>query len=429
MRSSDTPGLRDNILLYGFAATGLVGPLLLLSLRGYIDVPALQSNRSLLFISLFSFAGVFIMVGLRAKGKMLGVTIDSRNRFSLSRLQISIWTILVLASIVSALSINAFETVGGNLPTLTIDWTLITLLGLATASSLAGPGALATRTAERASLTDEFKVFGKSHLQGKVLINLSPEKAELSDFVTGEEAGNFGTIDLARLQMLLITAVVWIIYLTYLAVKFEASGSAIEEFPVFDTTTLALIGASHAGYISGKLIPHGKADPEVSRLGSLPPNLASLQLKAEILDRELLQTVGARVDPNSPKPGPGAFAEQIEHILSGSMPVPLADSVLPLVGKGDRAEARISTIDEHKPSPELVERVKEALNREFEQLEPPLSEGKNWTVADDEALNVALQQMGFQRANLDRRTIHALEEVLEALEYLKLPATLRQTSS
>ena len=61
-----------------------------------------QATVSMTFVVVIGvLVAAFLSAGKAVTGRLLGVLIDERNKFSLSRLQIAPWTIVALASILS----------------------------------------------------------------------------------------------------------------------------------------------------------------------------------------------------------------------------------------------------------------------------------------------------------------------------------------
>jgi len=182
-------------------------------------------------------------IGKICKNIWFGVLIDERNKVSLSRFQITLWTILFLASFFAAALINIF---GGQANALDIDiptefWVLIGI----SATSLVGSSLIKLSEPKRKLLETRDKA----------------EDASFIDMFMGEENGNYEYIDLSKVQMFFFTIIIVFVYAVALGGIFISSHSQISNFPPFHQSLLALIGISHAGYLGYKAIPHPKIKP------------------------------------------------------------------------------------------------------------------------------------------------------------------------
>ena len=184
----------------------------------------------------------FVAIGLKCKKIWFGVLIDERNKVSLSRFQITLWTILFLASLFAAALLNIFA--GEPNP---LDFVIPTefwaLMGIS-ATSLVGSSLIKLNEPKR-----------------KLLItNEKAEEANFLDMFMGEEIGNHNYIDLSKVQMFFFTIVAVVVYAVGLGGIFIENYTHITEFPPFHAGLLALIGISHAGYLTYKAIPHPKIE-------------------------------------------------------------------------------------------------------------------------------------------------------------------------
>jgi hypothetical protein len=89
------------------------------------------------------------------------------------------------------------------------------------------------------------------------MVNQSPEEAQWTDLFMGEEAGNAAWLDLGKVQMFFFTIILAFAYAVNLGELFQDAG-IINEFPTFDDGMVALLGISHAGYLTNKAIPHSQ---------------------------------------------------------------------------------------------------------------------------------------------------------------------------
>jgi hypothetical protein len=73
----------------------------------------------------------------------------------------------------------------------------------------------------------------------------------------GEEEANRSSVDVSRLQKLVATMVLVIVYVRMLVAAFSEASVAYDSFamPVVGTNFVALLGASHAAYLAYKATP------------------------------------------------------------------------------------------------------------------------------------------------------------------------------
>jgi hypothetical protein len=194
------------------------------------------------------------------------VLIDGRNVMSLSRFQMTVWTVLILPAFLTAamwnMAIAYIEPLAIELPT-----ELWLLMGISTTSLVASPLILNNKKKAKVSLTEaeetarSFEQLGEPpksmRVKGALVENTTPELARFSDLLTGEETGNAARADLARIQMFFFTLIVLATYAFALWNLFGAlDGQGVEAFPGLDESVLTLIGISHGGYLASKAVPH-----------------------------------------------------------------------------------------------------------------------------------------------------------------------------
>lgn len=223
-------------------------------------------------LTLGSFILLLARVGKHVTDRCDGILVDPSNRISLSRFQITCWTLLVLSALFSAGLANVLclcapacpnpDTRQGALD-ITIDPTLWGLLGLATLSAVAAPALTNRRRTGQTGQTDtpgemEAALKTRQHLSapplrdGDILHKQSPKDARWIDMLNGDVA-TAARIDIAKLQQLLITTLVLAVYGTELASLFaRSSAHFIATLPPLSTGLLSLCTISHAGYLANK---------------------------------------------------------------------------------------------------------------------------------------------------------------------------------
>lgn len=210
-------------------------------------------------------------------GYWRGALIDDRNTISLSRLQMAVWTILILSALLTAgvtnIRIDPLALTGhfgpdGSLTALgiTIPANILLLMGIATTSLVATPLILNTKTAKPANDDQKQATLDQMARQrldvntivnnGQLLANTTPQNARWADLFTGEEVGNAAQFDLGKIQLFYFTFILALVYAIALGTLFASSAAQLKAFPDVDAGMLALLGISHAGYLVNKAVPH-----------------------------------------------------------------------------------------------------------------------------------------------------------------------------
>ncbi len=207
-----------------------------------------------------------LILGKGLSGNWMAVLIDERNRISLARLQIFLWSVVVLSGFVAASLSNIAH--GGDSASLVINIPseLWMLMGISTTSLVASPLIKNTKiedntvpTALQKDVKQRFVTMGLPQdavdIKGKVVVNTHPKYARLTDIFKGEEVGNCTKLDLAKIQMFYFTIIVVFAYAVGIAQLFLSKVAVLSTLPPLDSSILALIGISHAGYLTNKAIP------------------------------------------------------------------------------------------------------------------------------------------------------------------------------
>ncbi len=238
-----------------------------LSILSMVNSSTFYNNRLMTAwrITAFLILTLMIIVGHGITGRMFGVLIDERNRMSLSRLQLIVWTILLLSAYLTTVlwnvSRHAVDPLMVSLPK-ELWW----LMGISTASLVGTPLILSNKklkTAEAGEkartenlLTVQKQIAGNEiETQGQVIIFKGPEIASLADLFKGDDTGNAAQVDLSKVQMFLFTMVIALSYSASLAGMFVSVLRPINQFPPLSESIIALLGISHAGYLSFKSVP------------------------------------------------------------------------------------------------------------------------------------------------------------------------------
>jgi len=219
------------------------------------------------------------VIGLGVNRRPAGAIIDSRNRVSLSKLQMIAWTILVLSALMTAGVSNLFDLFGGtNLRSLLIDIPpeLLAAMGIAAVSLTATPAILSMKDSQPAGSAALQSTAGKLGLtadqvstSGQVFGRTSADDASWVDIFRGDEVGNAASPDLSKIQQFLITLLLLAIYGGDIWSMF-ASEATFHALPLLDDKFVWLMGISHASYLTYKAAPHSSgqiSDPTQTAAG------------------------------------------------------------------------------------------------------------------------------------------------------------------
>lgn len=213
----------------------------------------------------------------------LGWLINEQNRLSLSRFQMSLWTIVVLSAFLTAIVFNLRKGHVGTALDVAIPEEVWMAMGISTASFVGSPLILQEKRKKKTNVTEletyvpELKqaLDGESkerraeeirrYAAGNLIRNLKPEDARLNELITGEEVGNVKVLDLSRLQNLFFTLIIVGMYAASLGLFLAGAADTglISQFPAFSSSAAVLLGISHGGYLTNKAVdkqPEGEND-------------------------------------------------------------------------------------------------------------------------------------------------------------------------
>ena len=199
----------------------------------------------------------------------MGILINERNLISLSRFQMVSWTVLLLSAFL-AIALKRLHILSPNehaLPlNISMDWRLWALMGISATSLVGSPLILSSKTTQ----TPDPKIVDKAakalnepvsnieaNSQGKLYSNEHINDASLTDMFQGDEIGNTAYVDVSKVQMFYFTlvAIVAYSYALYsgMAHIYPQEGFAM---PVPSDALVALLGISHAAYLTSKTTQH-----------------------------------------------------------------------------------------------------------------------------------------------------------------------------
>lgn len=238
-------------------------------------IGATQRPQIALLLNLAMMVLFTTIAGHGVVGLWRGVLIDERNKLSLSRLQMVLWTIVVLSGFLAAALSNIDKASPGTSPlAIGIPQEMWMLMAISTTSLVGSPLILSmkkaiatnTRPAVQEARSEELgrlkvdlelqnmppEAIGT---QGKIVIWLWTEDSRMADLFQGDEIGNQAKLDLGKVQMFFFTLVLVFVYIVMFVHQFSQSTGLITEFPRLDQSMIALLGISHAGYLMNKAVP------------------------------------------------------------------------------------------------------------------------------------------------------------------------------
>ncbi len=210
-----------------------------------------------------------VIAGHGITGLVRGILIDSRNRMSLSRLQLLAWTLLVLSAILTAALSNT--SLGSDSPLeIEIPTQLWVLMGISTGSMVGASAILGNKRDKKPEPQELERTIGELKRQGYTAVddrphsllirNTDPRAARWGDLLKGEEAGNAATVDLGKMQMFFFTFILALSYATAIAALFEDPG-LVSTLPAVEDGMNTLLGISHTGYLANKTVSHTPTAP------------------------------------------------------------------------------------------------------------------------------------------------------------------------
>jgi hypothetical protein len=222
----------------------------------------------LIMIVLFGLC--FIVIGKGTTGLWEGLLIDSRNKMSLSRLQLVLWTVVVLSSLLTIAMFNIREDKMDNPLDITVPPQVWGLLGISTASfvtaatiksqkkNMDAPKPAREKTKEAlAKVGDDPDKLAAP--QGSLVAFKEPTDASIADFFKGDEVVSAAYLDLGKVQVFFFSVIVVFAYATGVGAILYDAGAAIKSLPDLSLGIVALLGISHAGYLTSKAVPSNPA--------------------------------------------------------------------------------------------------------------------------------------------------------------------------
>jgi hypothetical protein len=222
----------------------------------------------MLLLALFA-----IVVGHGITGRMSGILISSRRAYSLSQLQIVLWTIVIISAFLAValanLALRDTQPLAIGLPQ-----TMWAVLGISTTSLVGTPLLRSTRASAKAdpkvldanmslaqTRDDSAAKITPVQTDSAVVANTDLADASVIDIFRGEEAGNFPFVDVSKVQLFFFTLVLVVVYAVAVGYLLATASGVVHQLPGLDTSFVALLGISHGGYLTSKAVPHTPPPP------------------------------------------------------------------------------------------------------------------------------------------------------------------------
>src|SRR5689334_1875434 len=238
----------------------------LVTMEGFVPVSA----RLWMWLGIMLLLALFgIIAGNGVTGQWLGLLIDTRNKVSLARFQMVLWTILILSAYLTGVMVNV-DLKRPEPLSIGIPPDLWLLMGISTTSLIGSPLILSAKKARESKEPDKQRALaalerqavdtGKIAIVGQLVINQTPDVARWADMFQGSETGNVGQLDLGKVQMFFFTLIIVLAYASAISALFQQNTEPVLSLPVIDGGMLALLSISHAGYLVNKALPHSDSE-------------------------------------------------------------------------------------------------------------------------------------------------------------------------
>lgn len=191
-------------------------------------------------------------LGGQSQNSAAGLAIDWRNRLSLSRLQILLWTTLFVATLLVVFVWNIAHAHPLDVQIPAATWLI---MGISGATAIGGPLILSGKPAS-APMGSPLPPTGFT-AQGTVVFRPTGARRSLADLVLGDELGDAATPDIGKIQQLLFTLVAIVTYAAAIGVLLYGTRDTapISSLPEMSAGFLSLLAASSATYLGYKAVP------------------------------------------------------------------------------------------------------------------------------------------------------------------------------
>lgn len=223
--------------------------------------------------NLLGFCLILSGLGFAKTGNVMGFALSGRNTYSFSRLQIACWTVLITATLATIIEVNLLIlNAGAAAFDVAVPGTVFVVIGIAGFSSAAAPAILSLKSSQATTnaAVDQAKDRAASlsnipsanvRFVGRMQTLDVPASARLIDMLSGDEVGNAGTIDISKVQQLLITGLLLVVYGGLVLLELNAATARMPALPGFNERLAELLAISHATYLGYKATPKPAGNP------------------------------------------------------------------------------------------------------------------------------------------------------------------------
>ena len=206
--------------------------------------------------------GLIELLGMAINGSPFGILIDERNKVSLSRLQATVWTVIV----VSGFAAIGLGRMAANVPdplAVAIPEELLWVLGIS-ATALVGTPLIHRVQADappaRVRAAAAVAPAAGTAMLGRLLVNTNVSGAQWTDIFKGEDAPTANLIDLGKVQMFYFTVVAALVYTLAVVQVLGGDPSALPNgLPAVSSGLAAVLGLSNGAYLVNKAVPRAGA--------------------------------------------------------------------------------------------------------------------------------------------------------------------------
>ena len=205
------------------------------------------------------------IIGLTVGRRFWAIFVDNRNMVSLSRFQVVIWTLVILSAFwTSALGRVADSTVNpekyicsdpavpcSTPADLNLPAEVWALMGISMTSSVAATLIKENKGQEAVTFEGD-----PERNRGALAIRPPAETPQFADMFHTETAGSKVFVDMSKVQNFFFTIVAVLTYATALggAMIVAKDISTFQQFPILSDGLIGILGISHAGYLTSKVV-------------------------------------------------------------------------------------------------------------------------------------------------------------------------------
>jgi hypothetical protein len=204
--------------------------------------------------------GGMLAIGYAGNGHLFGILIDSRNRYTMAKLQAAAWSVLLIAGLIAAALANLLRSSQGDPFDLKIPQEIFLAAGISLTSLAATPLIHSIKSNQRAPtnvkiLEPALALHDSAATSvGRIYVASSPKATTWPDLFRGDETGNADELDLGKTQLFYFTVITLAAYGYALLAKL-ADAPPIS-FPELGQSFLTILALSHAGYLGQEAVPH-----------------------------------------------------------------------------------------------------------------------------------------------------------------------------